>query len=293
VELWPIDMGYDHFTVNNLSYHGRNVTIVWDKPGDGVRSYQNAPEGYSLYVNGNRAFTVDDLAHVSWNGRTGVVSIRDGSSTRVLFSTRVNLDNATNVRLRDNERLVDVFQKAGVELSPFTGTAAAVNLAEGKSVSASFTTTSPSLQATAPENAVDGFTISGLPIQSGSYIVRNPIWGTRGSPNAQDWYQIDLGSPTRFNTVKLYFYSDKNFGSGGNTYRQPTSYSVQYQDGSTWVDVPRQVKTPGAPQPNYNKVTFAPLTARLLRVLLTPTSGYGIGLKEVQVFNAPRPVAGP
>ena len=29
IELYPIDMGYDHFTVNNLSYHGTNVTIVW------------------------------------------------------------------------------------------------------------------------------------------------------------------------------------------------------------------------------------------------------------------------
>ena len=26
-------MGYDHFTVNNLSYHGSDLTIVWQKPG--------------------------------------------------------------------------------------------------------------------------------------------------------------------------------------------------------------------------------------------------------------------
>ena len=34
----------------------------------------------------------------------------------------------------------------------------------------------------------------------------NPIWGTRGSPNAQDWLQVDLGKPTTLDTVKLYFY---------------------------------------------------------------------------------------
>ena len=33
IELWPIDVGYDHFMVNNLSYHGSDLTVVWDKPG--------------------------------------------------------------------------------------------------------------------------------------------------------------------------------------------------------------------------------------------------------------------
>jgi hypothetical protein len=49
IELWPVDMGYDHFTVNNVSYHGSNITIVWQKPG-GTRFYPMAPMGYSLYV---------------------------------------------------------------------------------------------------------------------------------------------------------------------------------------------------------------------------------------------------
>ena len=33
IELDPIDWGYDHFTVNNLTYHGTSVTVVWQKPG--------------------------------------------------------------------------------------------------------------------------------------------------------------------------------------------------------------------------------------------------------------------
>jgi hypothetical protein len=120
-------------------------------------------------------------------------------------------------------------------------------------------------------------------VTTGSYVGTNPIWGDLGSPNAQDWFQIDLGAPTRFNSLKLYFFSNKAFGSGGNTYREPTAYTVQYFDGSTWVDVPGQVKTPGTPLPNYNEVHFAPVTAQQVRLLLTRAPGFAVGLKEFQV----------
>jgi hypothetical protein len=280
VELWPIDMGYDHFTANNLSYHGSDVTIVWQKPG-GRTYYPLAPAGYSLYVDGQRAFTVDDLAHVTWNSRTGAVSVLDGSATHVVAHAYLPLKTADQVSLSGNARMVDSFQKAGVDLS--TGTGGAIDLARGKAASASFTTTSPASQATDPANAVDGFTISGLPVTSGAYVGTNPIWGDLGSPNAQDWLQVDLGAPTRFDRLNVYFYSNKAFGAGGNTYREPSAYTVQYFNGSTWVDVPGQVKSPGAPLPNYNTVTFAPITAQLVRVLLTRTTGFAVGVKELQV----------
>jgi Concanavalin A-like lectin/glucanases superfamily len=280
VELWPIDVGYDHFMVNNLSYHGSDLTVVWDKPGDGEQHY-DAPEGYSAYLDRHRLFTVDDLAHVRWDG--GTVSVLDGSDTQVLFAADRALDEATGIALARNDRVVDMFQKAGVDLTKRTGPA--INLAAGKPVTASFTTTTPSLQATAPENAVDGTTISGLPIQQGSYVARNPIWGTLGSPNAEDWLEVDLGIPQRVDVAKLYFYSNKSFGVGGNTYREPASYAVQYHDGTGWVDPPGQRRRPATPAPNYNRVDFAPRTARRWRVLLQPTTGYGVGVKELQLFD--------
>jgi hypothetical protein len=290
VELWPIDVGYDHFAVNNLSYHGRDLTVVWDKPGDGRRYYPTAPEGYTVYLAGKRAFTVDDLAHVSWNARTGAVSILDGSDTRVVAKAARELPSATDIGLSDNGRVVDMFAKAGVDLTLESGWLP--NLARGKAVTASFTTMTPNVRATAPENAVDGFTYSGLPIQQGTYVARNTIWGTQGSPNAQDWLEVDLGAPTTFNTVKLYFFSDKAYqtqsNGSGNTYRQPSAYTLQYHNGTDWVDVPDQVKSPAAPQPNLNTVTFAPLTAQRFRLLVTPVAGFGVGVKEVQIFEAVR-----
>jgi hypothetical protein len=177
--------------------------------------------------------------------------------------------------------MVEIAQKAGVDLSSATG--GLPNLALGKSVSASFTSTSAF--GTNVNNAVDGFTVSGLPVQVGSWIGRNPIWGTEGSPNTQDWLEVNLGSATTFDTVKLSFYNNKQFGIQGNTYRQPASYSVQVFNSSAFVDVPGQVKTPGTPLPNYNKVTFPAVSAQRMRILMTRTGTFGIGLKEVQVFN--------
>jgi hypothetical protein len=282
VELWPIDMEYDHFAANNLSYHGSDVTIVWQRPG-GTRHYPAAPFGYSLYVDGKLAFTVDRLAHVRWNSRTGAVAVLDDSGARTLAGTRVPLRAADEVDVTENSRLVGSFEKAGLDLRAGRSVR---NLAQGRPASASFTTTSPAAQATDPANAVDGFTISGLPVVSGGgYVATNPIWGDLGSPNAQDWWQVDLGDEKRFDHVKLYFYSNKAFGSGGNTYRQPATYTIQYFDGSAWVDVPGQVKSPAAPAPNFNEVRFPPVTAQQVRVVMDRTPGFAVGLKEVQVLS--------
>jgi hypothetical protein len=269
--------------IDNLSYHGSDLSIVWDKPGDGKTYYGGTPEGMSVYLDGRRAFTTDDIAHVRWNSDSGDVTVLDGSATSVTFKRPALLETATEVSLSDNARIVDMFQKAGVDITNATGSLK--NLAEGKPATASFTTTTPTLQATSPDNAVDGFTYSGLPATSGSYQARNPIWGTMGSPNDQDRLEVDLGRPTRFDVAKLYFYDNKQFGTGGNTYRTPSAYSLQYFNGSAWVDVPSQSKNPETPKPNYNKVTFPAVTAQRVRVLVTRAGTLGVGIKEVQLFD--------
>ncbi len=62
IELSPIDFSYDHFMVNNVRYHGHDLTVVWDKPDDGKDLVQRVPRGYSLYIDGTLAFTLKDLA---------------------------------------------------------------------------------------------------------------------------------------------------------------------------------------------------------------------------------------
>jgi hypothetical protein len=301
LELWPIDVGWDHFAVNNLSYHGKDLTVVWDEP-DGHSAYQGVPEGFSAWVDGTLVFTVDKLAHLTWDSRTGSVQVLDDSGAGVRNHQDKKVPKATDISLRDNARVVDMFQKAGADISKKTGNA--VNLAAGRPVSASYTTTSPALRATDPAYAVDGFTISGLPANGPAgqartgYLAPNTIWGTEGSPNAQDWFEVDLGRPQRIDTIKLYFFNDKNYDTQqncsprpcANTYREPASYTIQYLQGTTWTDVPGQMRSPDVPWPNYNRVGFGDITTAKLRVLMTPKqktaiSNYGIGLKEIQVFN--------
>ncbi|WP_194842050.1 Ig-like domain-containing protein [Gracilibacillus salitolerans] len=281
VELWPIDMGYDYFTVNNLRYHDSDLTIVWDRV-DGDKHYENSPEGYSLYLDGQRVFTVDDLVHVSYDPATGDVTILDDESEASILHSEVKLDGfkeATSVTLSSNERAVDMFQKAGVDLSVETSNVE--NLAKGKPVQASYTSegTAPE-EVTKAKNAVDGFTVSGLPTTRGNhYAAPNPIWGTKGSDNEQEWFEVDLGEPTTFDNVKLYFYNDKHLGN----YREPMYYTVQYLDGEDWVSVPYQKKSPL--QANFNEVQFNSITSEKVRVSMTPYPGYAVGLKEIQVFE--------
>src|SRR5690606_20853389 len=89
IELWPIDIGWDHFTVNNLSYHDHDLTIVWDKPDDGTVHYDTAPEGYSVYIDGERMFTVDDLVHLVWDSKTGTVTFPNDAGN-VLYQQSID-----------------------------------------------------------------------------------------------------------------------------------------------------------------------------------------------------------
>jgi PKD repeat protein len=336
LELWPIDVGWDHFAINNLSYHGKDLTVVWDRPG--VNHYgDGVPEGFSAYLDGQVLFTLDDLAHVTFDGDTAEVTVLDGSDAELTFSVTSDpptnrnqctsggwrdfynpsflnegictawvasggvvhggligpLLGANDISLVDNARMVDMLQKAGRDISPETGHAE--NLAEGRPVTASFTTTSPALRATAPEHAVSGFTISGLPATGGGnnfgrpgYISPNTIWGTEGSPNDEDWIEVDLGSSQEIDNIKLYFFSDKNYNpqqntSGGN-YREPLFYLLQHHDGSDWVNIWGH-RSSERPLPNFNEVAFPRVTTDRVRLVVTPQDGFGVGLKEIQVFN--------
>ncbi|WP_211234841.1 MGH1-like glycoside hydrolase domain-containing protein [Glycomyces arizonensis] len=49
VELSPFDIGWDHFTVNNLRYRNADLTITWNRPGTGS-AYPGVPEGYSVFI---------------------------------------------------------------------------------------------------------------------------------------------------------------------------------------------------------------------------------------------------
>ncbi|MEU4407909.1 discoidin domain-containing protein [Streptosporangium sp. NPDC023963] len=256
VELSPINIGWTHFTVNNLRYRNADLTIVWDDPADGVVRYPGVPEGYSIYVNGTRTATVGSLVPFTWDPATGNVT----TGGTVTHSAAAPGLQAPGQVAQSGARMVDMLAKAGVDL-----TANLTNLAAGATASASHTGSGGNLA-----GAIDG-----LP-------TNEPFWGAGGSPNAQDWYELNLGSAKTLNEVRLHF---KDSRPAGGTYRAPSSYDVQYHNGSSWVSAPGQVKTPAAPRANYNVVRFSPVSAQRVRVLATNASGAKTGLTEIKIYN--------
>ena len=109
-----------------------------------------------------------------------------------------------------------------------------------------------------------------------------PIWGSYGSPNSTDWYEVNLGSTRIVDEARIHFHNDR----AGNRYRPPSAYNVQYYDGSAWVNAPSQVKTPGTPQANYNRVSFGAVSTARLRVQFTHASGSAkTGLTELKLYR--------
>ncbi|WP_220040157.1 galactose-binding domain-containing protein [Nonomuraea aridisoli] len=249
VELWPVDIGWDHFTVNGVNYRGADLTIVWDRPGDGTVHYKGVPEGYSILIDGKRKVTLSGLAHAVWDPAGGRVE-----GGQVVHAEKApSLKTPAEVKLR-GERVEDLFRKAGVDL-----TSTRPNLVESATASHGD-----------PAGAADGFTIN------------EPYWGSQGSGQVRDWLEVDLGAARKVDKVNLYFVNDRRPGG----YSEPAFYSVQYRDGDTWKDVPGQVRSPVYPRANLNEVRFPAVTADRLRVLVTHRPGHATGLKEVQAYAA-------
>lgn len=94
--------------------------------------------------------------------------------------------------------MVDMLAKAGVDL-----TADLPNLASGATVSASHTGSGSNLS-----GAVDG------------YPTNEPFWGAGGSPNSQDWYELNFPAARTIDEVRLYF---KDSSPASTTYRAPSA----------------------------------------------------------------------
>jgi len=260
VELDPIDLDWPYFVADNIRYHDRDVTVVWDE--DGTHYGDAVPAGYSVFLDGQLAFTVDDLAHVVYDPATGEVTLPEGGA-QVVTATTAQLGTASDVVFPADARVVDVFGKAGTDIAP--GTTGAADVAQGASVTATFEAAGRPAAA-----AVDGSTAN------------EPFWGTAGSPNATDAIEIDLGAPQPVDDVRLYFYRSSTSGTVPG-YAAPALYTLEYDDGGTWVPVTEATRTPTYPRANENRVQLQQVTTQRLRVTVRHADGARTGLKEVQV----------
>jgi hypothetical protein len=79
IELQPAALHWAYFLLDRLRYHGKDLTIIWDKPDGSVR-YNGYPEGFSLYIDGKQAFTRDRIGHVLYDPATNAVEEINGPS---------------------------------------------------------------------------------------------------------------------------------------------------------------------------------------------------------------------
>ena len=281
IELSPIDFSYDHFMVNNVRYHGHDLTVVWDKPDDGKTWYNECPEGYSLYIDGTLAFTLKDLAHVVYDSATKEISFPDGAVEIVTNNGGAAIPTAMNTAITE-EKVLNMLEKSGVH--------GMTNLAEGAEVTATFTpdkaraaswaekhradgsdSTSKAVNETAPDPqaVVDGTTVD------------MPFWGNYGSVNERDSLTLKLSSKQTVDMATLYFYNDRQT----NGYSEPSKFAVEYWDGEAWQAVRQQTRNPSAPRANYNAVYFAPVETDQLRFTFTNKDKGFTAVTEIQLFN--------
>ena len=113
-------------------------------------------------------------------------------------------------------------------------------------------------------------------------IPENSRWTSYASPNAQDYFGVDLRRPQAVSDVHLYFYTD------GGGVLLPASFDLQYWTGSVWTTVPNQQRNaPPSTSNAQTTITFPTVTTSQLRVVApNPAGGKGWGLSEFEVWTA-------
>ena len=281
IELSPIDFSYDHLMVNNVRYHGHDLTVVWDKPDDGKTWYNECPEGYSLYIDGTLAFTLKDLAHVVYDSATKEISFPDGAVEIVTNNGGAAIPTAMNTAITE-EKVLNMLEKSGVH--------GMTNLAEGAEVTATFTPDKARAASWAEKHRADGSDSTSKAVNEtvpdpqavvDGTTVDMPFWGNYGSVNERDSLTLKLSSKQTVDMATLYFYNDRQT----NGYSEPSKFAVEYWDGEAWQAVRQQTRTPSAPRANYNAVYFAPVETDQFRFTFTNKDKGFTAVTEIQLFN--------
>jgi NPCBM-associated, NEW3 domain of alpha-galactosidase len=119
-------------------------------------------------------------------------------------------------------------------------------------------TAAPSASYTSPWEHVTAINDGIYPPSSND--TENTRWGCWPQQGEQ-WIELDWNQPVTTNGSSVYFFVD------GGGVLLPSSWKVQYWDGSSFVDVPNASGYPLGAN-TFNQVTFGPVTTTRLRVIL-------------------------
>ncbi len=281
IELSPIDFGYTHFTVDNLRYHGSDVSVFCNLDGH----YGDIPEGYSLFVNGKCVMTLDSLSRAIYDPETGNVE----TDAKVIFSEKSEkLSSALECEITD-EKTLRLFSLAGVEEC-----SADKNLALGAKVCASYTPKAAREAMWAEKHRADGYDESSVAVNeyapSPDAVVDGkaecmPFWGNFGSSAAFDTLTLLLPEARTFDTLTVHFYDDRQKGG----YSYPRRYLIEYEKDGKWLPVTTRSQTPRFMCANRNESRFDAVTADRLRVHFYNRIGHYTAVTEIALYSEGTP----
>lgn len=106
-------------------------------------------------------------------------------------------------------------------------------------------------------------------------------WTAFGSPAGSDWVQVEFDGPRSVDLVELYLWGD------GRGVRAPKRFTVQYREGSRWIDVRERSRIPVRPMASaVNRVHIEPVRTDGIRVVLEHDLPAVSGVTELMVWSA-------
>ena len=185
-----IDESIKYFCLEDVLYHGHNLTVVYD--ADGSKYKQG--KGLTVFVDGKKAALKESA---------GKYEVEIGAPV-VLHSPEPPVNYALNIQSFVNTTRA-VKQKKPVEVKGYPIASASVN--------------------SNPDSlywAIDG-RIWYFPENN----MNN--WTTLGSTSDTDWYALDFGQPREISSVKIYLYADGKFYSAPENFNIEYFDGTQWQ----------------------------------------------------------------
>jgi hypothetical protein len=130
-------------------------------------------------------------------------------------------------------------------------------------------TSTASADYTSPWTTVSAINNGIYPVQSSDDSDLTPYWGDWPMTGAR-WVELDWNSSITTNGSDIYFADD------GGGIQLPTSWTIQYWNGSAFVDVPNPSAYTAADN-KFNHVSFDSVTTTKLRIALNSgPASYGV-----------------
>lgn len=105
-------------------------------------------------------------------------------------------------------------------------------------------------------------------------------WTAAGTTSPTDWVEVDLGTPRRIDTVKLFFLDD------ATQVTAPAKYDLEFWDGMNWREIQNQARKPETPEGHKpNTVSFPPFATQRVRAVLKHATSGAAGLTEFEVWG--------